>query len=138
MQISEEKKFQCEECGGKTYRLPGSITSIYVCSQCGHSFDCKEITIENINNDENNDIDAKQNLIVKLFTDQFMRKYTDFGTFNDFVKQYSDYQNQKSFSINNIGFSKSLRKWDYYVKKNSKFKSWNTMFEKAVERYLKM
>ena len=43
----KEKVYICPECEGKMYLLPGSLTSIYVCRNCGCSADSQSNDIKN-------------------------------------------------------------------------------------------
>lgn len=132
-----KQKKKCAECGEKMYRLPGSTEPIFVCPKCGNSVDdvCDE---SNIFSNEETMIDEKKQMMKKLFPDYFMKKYTNFDSFIEFI-DHCKFIRCDVKEISNKTFEKLPKgKWDRFVKNNTCFSSWNEMFECAVERYLKL
>jgi hypothetical protein len=128
---------KCQECGRQMYKLSGSTDPIYVCPECGCSVD-DDSDGSNLFFSETSSIEEKHHMMKRLFTDPFMKKYTEYNTFNEFIEQ-CDYINENPDTITYKLFEKlPKRKWDEYVRSHTSFSSWNQMFEKAVERYLKM
>jgi len=132
-----ETKIRCPDCGKPMYSLKGALSPIYVCSCCGASIDEKTIQEQKERQNSNNN-DGEQSLLRNLFPNHFMKKYTEFSDFNDFIAQCKFFDS----SIDN--FSKETianipeRKINKYVRENTCFMTWDQMFEKAVECYLKM
>ena len=130
-----ETKERCPECGNPMYMLKGAINPIYVCSQCGCSADEKTLENQNQNQIDNK---GKKTILRNLFPDQFMKKYTEFFNFSDFIETCDFFNdsldNLTKESITNI----PERKINRYVRKHTCFSTWNQMFEKAVEWYLRM
>ena len=67
-----------------------------------------------------------------------MKKYTIFDSFAEFINNCDlfceSYEQISQETIAEI----PERKINNYVKENTKFETWDQMFEKAVEWYLKM
>lgn len=134
--VHTEQTFVCKECGNSLRKLPGSIQAIYICEKCGFSAEenmlCPEIKHNNQNPND------KEYLIKQLFTDQFMNKYTQFSSLSEFIDccQFVKQENYNSICdvINQI----PKRKWNAFIRENTCFQTWDQMFEKAVEIYLKM
>jgi len=132
-----ETSIRCPECNKPMYALKGALSPIYVCSCCGASIDEKKLFLKK--EDSTNQIDKHQkSLLQNLFSGQFMKKYTCFETFSDFISNCDLF----SESLENISQEEiaSLpdRKINRYVKEHTRFSTWDQMFEKAVEWYLKM
>lgn len=77
--------------------------------------------------------ELKKNVYVsydKLFDTSFMKKYTKFKTFNEFLKS-------GDFIINSIEDFKAIPddKMDSYVNKSSIFSSWQDMLNCAARNY---
>lgn len=135
--LSEQEcqtKFRCPECQKSMYSLKGSLQPIYICSHCGASLD--EQTIKEIQTEENNG--KKQSLILNLFPKQFMKKYTEFTSFSEFTYECSLFPESMDQLSRETITKIPQRKLDRYVKKHTCFSTWDQMFEKAVECYLKM
>ena len=141
----KDKTHICPECEGKMYLLPGSQTSIYVCRDCGCSADVNSYDIQNgeIKNrlaeeSQNESLQKGKNCIKSIFPIGFMKKYTEYENIVDFLKA----GNILSENIKDIDFNifKKIRgrKLDQYINKNTVFKSWDEMFERASGRFLKM
>lgn len=132
-----KQKVKCPDCNEEMYRLPGSSEPIFVCPKCGNSIDnvCEE---SNPFSKDEKKIGEKKQLMQKLFPDYFMKKYTDFDSFTDFIDQCKFIKCDIA-DISNETFEHLPKgRWDRFVRKNTTFSSWNEMFECAVERYLKM
>ena len=138
--LSEQEyksKVQCPECGKEMYALKGSMNQIYICSHCGASIDQKTLDLIQ-NKDEKNQNREERSLLQNLFSKQFMKKYTDFINFREFIKECN------LFDVSLEGLSEANienipeRKINRYVRKHTCFSTWDQMFEKAVEWYLKM
>lgn len=123
---SEDESFVCQNCKGVLYPLEESVDNIYVCESCGNSYDYETIK-------DSCDSSFKRVPIYALFNEQFMRKYTNFSSFDDFIEEcpvaIGEFSNKFDESIP----LKYPKKWNKYVKETTQFSSWNEMFEKAIE-----
>lgn len=77
--------------------------------------------------------ELKKNIYVsydKLFDTSFMKKYTKFETFNEFLKS-------GNFTVNSIEDFKAIpdNKMDSYVNKSSIFSCWQDMLNCAARNY---
>jgi ribosomal protein L37AE/L43A len=138
--LSEQEyktKVCCPECHESMYSLKGSLHPIYICSHCGMSLDEEKI-IENQNRQTNENNQIKQSLLRNLFPKQFMNKYTEFTSFSDFINECSLFKEQIEHLSQETMTKIPERKLNRYVKKHTSFSTWDQMFEKAVECYLKM
>jgi len=130
-------KFNCPKCGEHMKSLSDSDKPIYVCKACGCSItDNNEI----INNKQRaaNDLFEKQNLLEPLFSDAFMKKYTEFHCFEDFINECPYIESETPCATYKDIEHIPKRKLNGYVKIKTKFNTWDDMFETAVESYLKM
>lgn len=135
-----ETRVRCPECNKPMYALKGALSPIFICSYCGASVDKKTLEKrKNSQDNENNDgFNGEQSLLRNLFSKQFMKKYTDFSSFSDFIKECKFFNDSlENLSKENIQ-SVPERKINRYVKNHTCFTTWDQMFEKAVEWYLKM
>lgn len=81
---------------------------------------------------------GETSLLNNLFSNQFMKKYTDFKDFTEFIK-HCNFSTESIESISKENLSNiPERKINRYIRENTCFMTWNQMFEKAVECYLKM
>jgi ribosomal protein L37AE/L43A len=132
-----ESSIRCPECDKPMYALKGALSPIYVCSCCGASIDEKKLFLKpnECSNQLNN---REKSLLQNLFSGQFMKKYTCFESFSEFISNCDLFTR----SIDNISqeeiASLPERKINRYVKEHTRFSTWDQMFEKAVEWYLKM
>ncbi|MBS3748922.1 MAG: hypothetical protein KGY65_07610 [Candidatus Thermoplasmatota archaeon] len=132
-----KKEIRCPECNCPMYTLEGAVNPIYVCSSCGTSVDAE--TIEQ-NRQKSMDIEnqEKSMLLNNLFSNQFMKKYTEFESFSAFIKQCSFLKESTDrISEENI-IDVPERKINLYVQKHTCFTTWDQMFEKALTWYLRM
>ena len=132
-----ETKIRCPDCSKPMYALKGAVSPIYICSYCGASIDQK--TVRKQKERENRDNNGcKKSLLRNLFSKQFMNKYTEFNDFSEFIDHCNFFTN----SIENISKETFCnipeRKINRYVREHTHFSTWDQMFEKAVEWYLKM
>ncbi len=135
--IETKQKIECPECGKEMYRLPGSSEPIFVCPKCGNSIDAV-YDDQNFFETKDRQIDEKDHLMKRLFPDYFMKKYTKFQTFFEFISK-SNLINCDLDDISQATFEKLPKgKWDRFVRDNTSFSCWDEMFDCAVERYLKM
>jgi len=86
----EGKKLFCPTCEIEMYRLPGSLNSIYICNKCGCSIEPEGIheNLKNENSIENQfseNISEGEKCLKKLLTPKFMKKYTNYDNFDDFI-----------------------------------------------------
>ena len=145
MEICEQrnKQFICPECDGKMYLLPGSLTSIYVCRECGCSADSNSNDLKNgeikdklAAESRNECLQKGKNCIKNLFPKSFMKKYTKYENILDFLNA----GNILPENTDEITFDlfKKIQgfKLDQYIKNNTKFKNWDEMFDTATGRYL--
>lgn len=127
----------CPECDKVMYPLEGSLRPIYVCSNCGASLD--ENTMKRKQNENNNtNNEEKQSLVENIFSQRFMRKYTDFESFSEFIKHCSMFNGSKKKISSETIATLPKRKMNRFVRKHTSFLTWENMFQKAVECYLKM
>ena len=121
-------KLVCPTCGGELFPLKGS-KEIYVCRRCGTSVERDRLIIKR---DDDGGL-----LIEKLFNQEFMRKYTGFRTLDEFIRRSNLITDHIEITYDTI---KSLpkRTFNKYIRSETKFQSWEEMFEKAVELYLGM
>ena len=128
-------KIYCPNCGKSMKLLKESVSPIYICSYCG-----KSIELNNVNQKRFRNKDAiikNKNLLEYLFSKNFMNKYTDFDSFNEFIKN-CDFIDDSVEKLSQESFKHCRRKLNRYVRKHTCFSSWDKMFEKATNRYLKI
>jgi DNA-directed RNA polymerase subunit M/transcription elongation factor TFIIS len=125
----DDQIFVCQNCKGKLYPLEGSVENIYVCESCGNSFDYETIC-------ENTTKANQQVPIYILFNKQFMRKYTNFSSFDEFINNCPITLDEFSHGFDEKIPLKYPKKWDKYVKDTTVFSSWSEMFDKAIELHL--
>ncbi|MDG6229077.1 MAG: hypothetical protein QCH96_03835 [Candidatus Thermoplasmatota archaeon] len=136
MIVQTEETFACKECGNAMNKLPGSIQSIYICPKCGFSAEEDMLFPKKKENTTNQNDNCY--LIKRLFTDQFMLKYTQFANFSEFLGCCKFVKKENIDSICDVIDHIPKRKWNAFIRKNTCFQTWDQMFEKAVELYLKM
>ncbi|MBS3777765.1 MAG: hypothetical protein KGY50_00550 [Candidatus Thermoplasmatota archaeon] len=135
-----ETKVHCPECNKPMYTLKDALSPIFICSHCGASVDKKTLDERGyqINEMSNGSFNGEQSLLRNLFSKQFMKKYTDFTSFSDFIKA-CEFFNDSLENLSKENIQKiPERKINRYVKQHTCFPTWDQMFEKAVEWYLKM
>ena len=124
----KEKIYICPECEGKMYLLPGSLTSIYVCRNCGCSADSNSNDIKNgeirkkLADETNNEsLQRGKNCINSIFPHAFMKKYTKFDNIIDFFSSGNFIS--KDTKIIDFELFKKIQgfKLDQYVKNNTAF-----------------
>ncbi len=139
----QEKKWICPNCKGDMYRLSGSSHSIYICKKCGCSIEQENIKndFENEYSEENQNVEGinvGKNQLKRLFTPQFMNKYTEYDNFADFIIS-SELIPKDTPSITYELFKNiPLRQLNEYINGNTVFESWDEMFDRATERYLRI
>jgi hypothetical protein len=133
-----ESKIRCPECNEPMYALKGALCPIFICSHCGTSIDEHSIEKKQREEERVKKQNVNQPLLRNLFPNQFMKKYTNFTSFSEFIlncKLFNDtIDNLSKDEIANV----PERKINRYVRKNTSFSTWDQMFQKAVEWYLKM
>lgn len=139
----QEKKWFCPNCKGKMYRLPGSSHSIYICQKCGYSIESGNIEIgfKNEDSEENQNlggINVGKKQLERLFTSQFMKKYTEYDNFTDFIISSELIPKEISSVTYELFKAIPLRQLNEYIKGNTIFDSWDEMFDKATGRYLRI
>jgi hypothetical protein len=139
----EERSLYCPTCEIEMHRLPGSLTSIYICNKCGCSIEPEE-TFENITNVDpienkfSENITEGEKCLEKLLTPKFMKKYTNYDNFDDFIFASKLLpKNATSFSYE-IFKTIPITKLDNFVRANSVFDTWDEMFDSATGRYLRI
>jgi len=139
----QEKKWICPSCKGDMYRLPGSSHSIYICKKCGCSIESEDITVDFKIEDPKEkhnveSINVDKNQLKRLFTPQFMSKYTEYDNFADFIIS-SELIPKDTTSITYELFKNiPLGQLNEYINSNTVFESWDEMFDKAAGRYLRI
>ena len=136
----QPKQWFCPNCREEMIQ-PDKNSNIFVCEECGCSVDTLQILVP-LNKDKEvnipEDISHGKNRMVKLFHKDFMKKYTNNENFTDFIMG-SGLMPKSICPITYDIFSKiSKEKLNEYVKKKTKFESWNEMFEHASSCYLRM
>ena len=140
---AEEKKFFCPTCEIEMYRLPGSLTSIFICNKCGCSIEPEEI-FENFKNENLIENQFSENIctgkkcLKKLLTPRFMKKYTNYDNFDDFIIDSNLLPKNISLFTYEIFKTIPITKLDNFVKANSVFNTWDEMFDSATGRYLRI
>ena len=139
----QEKKYSCPNCKGEMYRLSGSSHSIYICKKCGCSIEQENIKndFENEYSEENQkeegtNVGKKQ--LKRLFTPQFMKKYTEYDNFTDFIISSELVSEDMSYITYELFKKIPLKQLNKYVRSNTIFDSWDEMFDKATGRYLRI
>lgn len=132
-----EKSLACPECGSEVYQLPESSQLIYVCKNCGASIDGERISLPPYLKETR--INAPGEVLIgRLFNSQFMRKYTKCETLNEFIRNSNLLsENAKKINYKTIE-NLPKRSFNKYIKIETQFRSWEEMFGKAVECYLKI
>ena len=73
---------------------------------------------------------SKEIRLNELFTDDFMRKYTNFNSLNEFFdKSPFGIRNEEDF------INLEQKEFDEWVRTNARFNNWDEMQEKAVQEY---
>ena len=140
---TEEKKLFCPTCEIEMYRLPGSLTAIYLCNKCGCSIEPEEINVnlQNKNSMEyefSEDISIGEKCLNKLLTPKFMKKYTNYDNFDDFIIASKLLPKKISSFTFEIFKTIPITKLDNFVRANSIFNTWDEMFDNATGRYLRI
>lgn len=116
----------CPICGGEVIPLKES-KKIYICENCGRSLERSDLLLK---------IDSNGGLLIeKLFNQQFMRKYTGFKSLEGFLRNSNLITNHMEITYETIE-NLPKRTFNRYIRSETKFKSWDEMFRKAVELYL--
>mgnify|MGYP000044063156 CR=1 FL=1 len=123
---ASEKNLVCPSCGGELIQLKDS-RKIYICSNCGKSIELENLLI-------NEDSDGGL-LIKKLFNQGFMQKYTGFKSLEEFLRNSNLIEDHNEITYELIE-KLPKRSFNRYIRSETKFRSWNEMFSKAVELYL--
>lgn len=139
----QKKKYFCPKCKGDMYRLPGSSHSIYICKKCGCSIEPEDITVDLKSEDPKEkhsmgSINAGKNQLKRLFTPQFMSKYTEYDNFADFIISSELIPKDTSSITYELFKNIPLRQLNEYINSNTVFESWDEMFDKATGRYLRI
>lgn len=132
-----DPKIRCPDCDKPMYALKGALSPIFVCSYCGATIDEKSIRLNQKRINDSNQEDSVP-LLQNLFSGQFMKKYTDFKTFTEFINNCDLFCQSLDELSQEIIAELPERKINRYVREHTRFKTWDQMFEKAVEWYLKM
>ncbi|MCK4348321.1 MAG: hypothetical protein KAW47_06870, partial [Thermoplasmatales archaeon] len=74
----------------------------------------------------------------RLFTSQFMKKYTEYDNFTDFIISSELIPKEISSITYELFKTIPLRQLNEYIKGNTIFDSWDEMFDKATGRYLRI
>ena len=67
----------------------------------------------------------------ELFSQEFLRKYTNFSSLDDMFKK-------SGFTVNSQEDFKNIpdEAWDKFISDNSHFKSWKKMFDAAMKEWI--
>jgi len=136
----QKQKWFCPNCREEMIQ-PDKNSCVFICEECGCSIDTVHILVPKKKENESNipeDISHGKNRMVKLFHKSFMKKYTEKDNFTDFIMD-SGLMPKSICPITYDIFSKIPKeKLDEYVRKKTKFESWDEMFEHASSCYLRM
>lgn len=131
-----ETIIRCPDCGKPMHQLEGTYQPIYVCSHCGASIDQKTVDERRKIKKENEGNNGL--LLWNLFSEPFMKKYTEFNHFKEFIDHCKFFNHCMGQISKETLADVPSRKINRYVRKHTCFTSWDQMFEKAVDCYLKM
>jgi DNA-directed RNA polymerase subunit RPC12/RpoP len=138
MDETKKEKLNCPDCGKKMYQLSDSLTSTYVCPECGRSVDAEYVRSDCNQSPDGPDSSGGEISIDKLFNNAFMKKYTDYDNLTDFIIN-SELVPKDTLVITYEIFENIPREeFNEYIRSNTLFGSWNDMFDKATSRYLKV
>jgi len=70
----------------------------------------------------------------ELFTDLFMKKYTDYGTLEDFAENCEKLLGADFSSI--VSIDKYKEKLNHFIKERTSFDNWDKMIGKATEEWV--
>ena len=136
----KKEKFLCPDCGEKMYLLPEASTSTYVCPECGCSIDAEDQDFDSedirLNCEQALDSNNDRKFIERLFNSNFMKKYTKYDNFTDFILDSGLIPQDISSITYELFQTISRQKLDVYIRASTIFSSWDDMFDKATSRYL--
>ena len=114
-------------------------SNIFECSECGCYFETNNIQFHQENDNayiKKEKLNEGKCFVYKLFNKRFMKKYTKFSTFNEFILK-SDLIPRNIKIINQDLFNKiSKEDLDKYICQFTEFKSWDEMFDKEHQDIL--
>jgi len=124
------------------YLLPEALTPTYVCPECGCSIDAEDQDFDpenaRLNCEQALDGNNDRKFIERLFNSNFMKKYTKYDNFTDFILDSGLIPQDISKITYELFQTISREKLDKYIRVNTNFSSWDDMFDKATSRYLGM
>ncbi len=136
----EKEKFLCPDCGKKMYLLPDTSTFTYVCPDCGCSIDVEDQDFDSkdtrLNCEQALDGNNGGKFIERLFNSKFMKEYTKYDNFTDFILNSGLIPQDISTITYELFQTISIEKLDAYIRDSTIFSSWDDMFDKATSRYL--
>ena len=139
-----EKKMKrcCPDCSGEMYKLKDSFSTIYICKECGSSIEPE--MIQKYHDEENqkmpadDKIECGSNKLSSLFNSNFMKKYTVYENFTEFIKASGLVPKNTTEVTYELFKMIPRKKLDKYIKINTDFKCWNEMFDLATGKYLRI
>ena len=136
-----EKKKSCPDCLGEMYRLNETRVEIWICKECGSSIepeDKKTCFDEEETGEMEENVKSGQECLNKMFNKFFMKKYTCFESFVDFIVASGLLPKNTEIITYDVFKKINMKKLDDYVRKNTDFNSWNEMFDLATGKYLRI
>ena len=136
-----ESSWFCPNCSKKMFKSKDEADTLCYCKECGCQINIEEIGY--LNKPHGTDkkihekIDSGRSYVAKLFNPRFMKKFTKFENFNEFILS-SDLIPKSVCPVTYDIFKKIPKdKLDQYVRTHTRFQSWDEMFDSATSKFLR-